>query len=63
MCSFIVYTLNILIDFYHFGHFLLDMINTKFKNISKIGVWSYFGAPYVHEGMVCQSGANERLTQ
>ncbi len=44
-------------DFYHFGHFWMshDMTNTKFRNISKIGVWAYFGGPYGHKGMVSQS--------
>ncbi len=31
--------------------------NKKFRKFSKIGVWSYLGGPYGHEGMVCQSGA------
>jgi hypothetical protein len=31
------------------------MTNTKFRNISKIGVWAYFGGPYGHKGMVSQS--------
>ncbi len=46
-----------LIYFHHFGHFWMshDMINTKFRNILKIGVWAYFWGPYGHEGMVCQS--------
>jgi hypothetical protein len=26
-----------------------DMISTKFKNISKIGVWSDFGGPYEYQ--------------
>jgi hypothetical protein len=55
---------NILFDFDHFGHFWMSCPdNTKFRKFSKIGVWSYLGGPYGHEGMVCQSGACAGFTQ
>jgi hypothetical protein len=54
-----------LINFYHFGHFLMshDVISTKFINISTIGILSYFEGAFGHEGMVCQSRANAGFTQ
>ncbi len=37
--------------------------NTKLRKFSKIGLWSYFGAGFRYEGVVCQSGTKGRLTQ
>jgi hypothetical protein len=56
-----------LFDFYHFGHFWMShhMINTKFRNISKISILSYVEGPshMCKKGMDCQSRVKGRLSQ
>jgi hypothetical protein len=51
----------------HSGHFGGSHVtfhdNTKFQKLSKIGVRSYLGGPYGHEGMACQSRDIGEFTQ
>jgi hypothetical protein len=48
----------------HSGHFGGSHVtchdNTKLRKFSKIGLWSYFGARFQYEGVVCQSGTKGR---
>jgi hypothetical protein len=59
-CGSIWYTLVTLDLLITLGASQVTQVNTKFRKSSKIGLWSYFGARFRYEGVVCQSGIKGR---